>query len=82
MIISNVFEAIRIYGHDEDYRPNKDPNPTPHAPGSIGKLLELTSRLERGEALHHPGRFPKTSARNGYLRSGLREVSKARKQSV
>mgnify|MGYP001560856306 CR=1 FL=1 len=52
--VISVFDSIEIYGHDEDFTPKKRPNPCPHPPGSIGRLLELTRRVEAGEVLSIP----------------------------
>ena len=50
----NVFDAIARYGHDEDFMPRSRPEPTEHGPGSLGKLIELTRRVELGQVLHVP----------------------------
>lgn len=48
-----IFEALRIYGHDEDYQPVRIPKPTSHNPGSLGKVREMRERIKRGEFLYH-----------------------------
>lgn len=50
----NVFERIALYGHDEDFMPTRRPEPTGHGPGSLGKLVELTQRVQLGQVLHLP----------------------------
>lgn len=52
--VISVFDAIQIYGHDEDYIPKRRPKPCPHGPGCIGRLLELSRRLELGQVLSIP----------------------------
>lgn len=44
----NVQEAIRIYGHDEDFAPTCEAEPTPHAPGTVGKVEAMRKRVELG----------------------------------
>lgn len=53
--ISNVFEAILKYGHDEDFAPeaSDDFNPTDAPAGSDEKIEILRRRVEMGEPLWH-----------------------------
>ncbi len=54
--ISNVFEAILKYGHDEDFAPNVKSgefDPTDAPAGSQSKIDELRKRVELGLPLWH-----------------------------
>ena len=51
---SNVFEAIMRLGHDEDFTPATDAEPTTHVPGSLKKIEVLAERVRRGQPLWHP----------------------------
>ncbi len=53
--VSNVFEAILKYGHDEDFSPNKgDGFQATNAPaGSDDKIELLRKRVETGQPLWH-----------------------------
>jgi hypothetical protein len=50
----SVYGALMRVGHDEDFEPQRLPEPTDAPPGSLEKLLLLTQRVIRGEVLHHP----------------------------
>ncbi len=54
--ITNVFEAILKYGHDEDFAPKKDEyfQPTDAPAGSDEKLDAMAERVRRGHPLWHP----------------------------
>jgi hypothetical protein len=53
--VSNVFEAILKYGHDEDFVPRRghDFEPTSAPAGSEDKIEILRRRVERGQPLWH-----------------------------
>jgi len=53
--VSNVFEAILKYGHDEDFRPVEDEQfEATNAPaGSDDKIELLRKRVEGGQPLWH-----------------------------
>ena len=53
--VSNVFEAILKYGHDEDFVPaeNDDFVPTDAPADSTAKIEELRKRVELGLPLWH-----------------------------
>ena len=53
--ITNVFEAILEYGHDEDFVPSEDDNFTAtDAPAGSDKKIEiLRRRVEAGQPLWH-----------------------------
>lgn len=53
--ISNVFEAILKYGHDEDFVPNDDENfvSTDAPAGSEDKIEALRARVALGQPLWH-----------------------------
>jgi hypothetical protein len=51
----NIFDAIRIYQHDEDYMPYAIPEPTAARTGSVEKVLVFCERLRLGQDLYHPG---------------------------
>ena len=53
--VSNVFEAILKYGHDEDFAPEvtDDFVPTDAPAGSDEKIETLRRRVEMGEPLWH-----------------------------
>jgi len=54
-LVSNVFEAILKYGHDEDFAPKVDGNfvPTDAPAGSEDKIELLRRRVETGQPLWH-----------------------------
>ncbi len=53
--VSNVFEAILKYGHDEDFAPfaSTEFSATDAPAGSTDKIEELRRRVERGQPLWH-----------------------------
>ena len=53
--LSNVFEAILKYGHDEDFVPREDDDftPTTAPAGSAEKLEMLAERVRSGHPLWH-----------------------------
>ena len=53
--VSNVFEAILKYGHDEDFAPVEDDlfEPTSAPAGSPDKIELLRRRVELGQPLWH-----------------------------
>lgn len=53
--VSNVFEAILKYGHDEDFRPleNDEFEPTNAPAGSDDKIELLRQRVQSGQPLWH-----------------------------
>jgi len=53
--ISNVFEAILKYGHDEDFVPHEkdDFSPTDAPAGSQDKIDVLRRRVEEGMPMWH-----------------------------
>ena len=53
--VTNVFEAIIKYGHDEDFAPNVEGEfePTNAPAGSEDKIELLRSRVETGKPLWH-----------------------------
>ena len=53
--VSNVFEAILTYGHDEDFAPAESNEfvPTDAPAGSEEKIAELRARVENGVPLWH-----------------------------
>ncbi|MHB1033339.1 MAG: hypothetical protein ACYC35_05500 [Pirellulales bacterium] len=54
--MSNVFEAILKFGHDEDFNPieSEEFHPTDAPAGSREKLDELARRVQMGLPLWHP----------------------------
>lgn len=54
--ITNVFDAILKYGHDEDFVPMEDETfeATKCPAGSREKLDVLAERVRRGQPLWHP----------------------------
>jgi predicted RNA-binding Zn-ribbon protein involved in translation (DUF1610 family) len=52
---SNVFEAIMLQGHDEDWQPGEDAKPEPcrAPPGSAEKIEILAGRVREGRELWH-----------------------------
>jgi hypothetical protein len=52
---NTIFEALKRYGHDEDYEPKPDALffPTMHSPGSDEKIEVLRQRVELGLPLWH-----------------------------
>jgi hypothetical protein len=53
--VSNVFEAILKYGHDEDFSPmvGDEFEPTDAPAGSDEKIERFRRRVERGQPLWH-----------------------------
>jgi len=53
--VTNVFEAILKYGHDEDFAPREDDefSPTNAPAGSDDKIELLRKRVEEGRPLWH-----------------------------
>jgi hypothetical protein len=53
--VSNVFEAILKFGHDEDFYPEPSPDfePTDAPAGSEAKIEILRRRIELGQPLWH-----------------------------
>jgi hypothetical protein len=53
--VSNVFEAILKYGHDEDFAPDASEQfePTDAPAGSTDKIELLRRRVELGQPLWH-----------------------------
>ena len=53
--VSNVFEAILKYGHDEDFAPDvsEEFEPTDAPAGSTDKIELLRRRVELGQPLWH-----------------------------
>lgn len=49
----NVFEAIALVGHDEDFI-SREGKPINLPPGHADKIEALRRRVERGENLFHP----------------------------
>lgn len=51
----SVFDAIRMYGHDEDFDPPIEAKflPTDAPPGSAEKIEALRRRVELGQPLWH-----------------------------
>ena len=47
------FGHLLSRGHDYDFEPIRQPEPTDAAPGSLEKLEVLSWRLMRGEELYH-----------------------------
>jgi len=68
--ITNVFEAILKYGHDEDFAPVEDNDfgPTKAPAGSKEKLEVLADRVLRGEPLWHPEDRPDYSGLTAAVR--------------
>ena len=53
--VTNVFEAILKYGHDEDFAPSNDEYGSTSAPaGSQEKLEVMAERIRSGQPLWHP----------------------------
>lgn len=54
-VVTNVFEAILKYGHDEDFAPAADDgfSPTDAPAGSEDKIELLRNRVETGQPLWH-----------------------------
>ena len=54
--IRNVFEIIELYGHDENFEPQLQPEfvPTNEPAGSKQKIDILAERIQRGMPLWHP----------------------------
>lgn len=53
-VVTNVFEAILKYGHDEDFAPREDEfSPTNAPAGSDDKIELLRRRVEDGRPLWH-----------------------------
>mgnify|MGYP001601899894 CR=1 FL=1 len=55
LAVSNVFEAILKYGHDEDFAPveNEEFQPTNAPAGSDDKIELLRQRVQSGQPLWH-----------------------------
>ena len=55
MVQDSIFEALKKYGHDEDYEPKPDSLffPTMFSPGSDEKIEVLRQRVELGLPLWH-----------------------------
>ncbi len=55
LVVSNVFEAILKYGHDEDFAPVEDGEfePTNAPAGSDDKIELLRQRVQSGQPLWH-----------------------------
>ena len=68
--MQNVFEAIRTYGHDEDFAPRDScPFSATEAPaGSAEKLAEMARRVELGLPLWHPSDRADYSGLTGAIR--------------
>jgi hypothetical protein len=49
----SLFGELLRKGYDDDFEPTEYCKPTAEHPGSIGKLLILTQRLQDGVTLHH-----------------------------
>lgn len=66
----NVFEAISMFGHDEDFAPlETDEFSSTEAPaGSPEKLDILAARIERGLPLWHDEDRPDYSGLTGVVR--------------
>jgi hypothetical protein len=54
-VVTNVFEAILKYGHDEDFKPNADESfsATDAPAGSEAKIEALRQRVKSGQPLWH-----------------------------
>lgn len=52
--VDSVFDAIWVQGHDEDYVPVHQAEPTQAVPGSAAKVEVLRQRLAAGQPLWHP----------------------------
>ena len=52
--IVSVFDAIRLLGHDEDFAPRKECQPTGTLRGTIERMQVMRTRAENGETLEHP----------------------------
>ena len=50
----NIFNAILLVGHDEDFFEVAALQPTDHPPGSVGKVEAMRERVERGQSPFHP----------------------------
>ena len=48
-----VFQAISDYGHDIDFEPETECEPTSAVPGSQSKIDEMKRRVELGQPLWH-----------------------------
>lgn len=48
-----LFSKILTVGNDHNFEPDKKPEPTDAAPGSLEKLEVFVQRLLRGEELYH-----------------------------
>mgnify|MGYP007059384587 CR=1 FL=1 len=51
--VQNVFDAILKYGHDEDFVPNEQFEPTDAPAGSDEKIEILRRRIAEGVSLWH-----------------------------
>lgn len=47
-------EAIDIFGHDEDFEPTRQCEPTGAQPGSPEKIQVMQQRVANGETITHP----------------------------
>jgi hypothetical protein len=50
----NLFETIKFYEHDIDFKPYAECQPTGAAPGSKEKIQVMCDRIANGQDLHHP----------------------------
>jgi hypothetical protein len=50
----NVFKALIVYGHDEDFVDREPAESTHYPPGSQGKVEVMAARVGRGESPYHP----------------------------
>ena len=52
--VDNIFKALIVYGHDEDFIDREPESSTNHAPGTPEKIEVMRLRIERGESPNHP----------------------------
>jgi hypothetical protein len=54
----SVYGALMRVGHDEDFEPQRLPEPTDAPIGSLERLQVITRRVVRGELIRHPDDNP------------------------
>jgi hypothetical protein len=52
--VDNIFKALIVYGHDEDFVHREPAESTHYPPGSPQKVEVMAARVGRGESPYHP----------------------------
>lgn len=50
----NIYHALEVYGHDEDFQPKPCVMATHFRPGTLEKMEVLRTRVELGQEIFHP----------------------------